>query len=112
MRSEQLAAEVCLAPVAAGGWPCKRSPYYHPPYSQRVCHRWCSTLEDLGPPPEAHATDALALWVAALINPIPPLNLAPEIRSAALCAASAEQRLGVAFEATERSIAFLRQSTR
>ena len=68
------------------------------------------TLADLGTMPEATHGDSLALWVAALINPLPPLNLAPDVRSAALCAASTQQRLELVFEAMERSCGFLRRS--
>lgn len=59
------------------------------------------------------ATFHLCCWllqVAALINPIPALNLAPDVRPAALCAASSEQRLRTVCEAMEQSIAFLERS--
>ena len=53
-------------------------------------------LGDLGPMPEAADADDRALWVAALINPLPALGVALEIRPAALAATTTRERLEVA----------------
>ena len=50
-------------------------------------------LGDLGPMPDAEDADERALWVAALINPLPALGVALEIRPAALAATSVLERL-------------------
>jgi hypothetical protein len=53
-------------------------------------------LSDLGPMPAPSRIDARALWVVGLINPLPALGVAFEVRPAALMAATAEERLRVA----------------
>ena len=68
---------------------------------------------DLGPRPNARAQPTafaprFALWVAALLNPLPALGVAPELRASVLMAASAEQRLVVVERGLRRSIANLR----
>ena len=50
-------------------------------------------LEDLGPMPPAAAANARALWVSALINPLPALGVALEVRPAALMAKDIDLRL-------------------
>ena len=52
-------------------------------------------MRDLGPMPEADAPSARALWIAGLINPLPALGVALEVRPAALMAPTAEVRLQV-----------------
>ena len=42
-------------------------------------------LRDLGPCPPATQPDAVCLWLAALLNPLPALGVAPEIRGHVLC---------------------------
>eukprot|EP00908_Phaeocystis_cordata_P019397 Transcript_30905.p1 GENE.Transcript_30905~~Transcript_30905.p1 ORF type:complete len:420 (-),score=141.46 Transcript_30905:212-1471(-) len=64
-------------------------------------------LDDLGPQPSPTAPTALALWGAALINPLPPLGVATEVRGAALEAASTEDRLTLVRRAVRKSIANL-----
>jgi hypothetical protein len=49
----------------------------------------------LGPMPSPTRPTAFAVWGAALINPLPPLGVAPEIRGAALEANGAERKLAV-----------------
>lgn len=66
-------------------------------------------LGDLGPMPEASDADDRALWVAALINPLPALGVALEIRPLALAATSTLARLAVAQRGLEDSIARLEQ---
>ena len=52
-------------------------------------------IRDLGPMPDADAPSARALWIAGLINPLPALGVALEVRPAALMAPTAEVRLQV-----------------
>jgi hypothetical protein len=49
-------------------------------------------LADLGPMPSVGDPEERALWVAALINPLPGLGVAYEIRPAMLATNSASQR--------------------
>ena len=42
-------------------------------------------LRDLGPCPPATEPEAACLWLAALLNPLPALGVAPEIRGHVLC---------------------------
>ena len=53
-------------------------------------------LSEIGPMPGAEYADDRALWVAALINPLPALGVALEIRPAALAARDALERVEVA----------------
>ncbi len=53
-------------------------------------------LQQIGPMPPAELPSKRALWVAALLNPLPPLGVALEVRPACLIARSAEQRLAQA----------------
>lgn len=64
-------------------------------------------LADLGPMPPPEEAGRLALWVAALVNPLPALGVAYEIRPAALTAPSVSQRLRVASEGIRGSIGHL-----
>lgn len=64
-------------------------------------------LADLGPMPSSGDPEERALWCAALINPLPALGVAFEIRPAMLKADSAELRLQIVRGALERSIAHL-----
>ncbi|KAG8461290.1 hypothetical protein KFE25_010477 [Diacronema lutheri] len=64
-------------------------------------------LADLGPMPSSGDADERALWCAALINPLPALGVAFEIRPAVLTADSVELRLQIVRGALERSIAHL-----
>ena len=52
-------------------------------------------LADLGPIPEPNRPTARALWIAGLINPLPALGVALEIRPACLTAETADIRLQV-----------------
>eukprot|EP00928_Gymnodinium_smaydae_P004024 TRINITY_DN11411_c0_g6_i1.p1 TRINITY_DN11411_c0_g6~~TRINITY_DN11411_c0_g6_i1.p1 ORF type:complete len:561 (+),score=43.81 TRINITY_DN11411_c0_g6_i1:89-1771(+) len=64
-------------------------------------------LDHMGPmPPVQHVSDR-ALWVVGLINPLPGLGVAWEIRPAALLAASTRERLRVATDGIRTSIAHL-----
>merc|ERR1712217_943583 len=64
-------------------------------------------LADLGPMPPVRKISDRALWVAALINPLPGLGVAWEIRPSMLAASSATKRLQVAMEGLRASIAHL-----
>lgn len=64
-------------------------------------------LGHLGPMPPVHELTNRALWVCALINPLPSLGVAYEVRPAALKAQSAKERLELACEGVGRSIANL-----
>jgi hypothetical protein len=50
-----------------------------------------AVLEDLGPPPSEDPLEC-ALWVVALVNPLPALGVAKELRPAILAAACSEVR--------------------
>jgi hypothetical protein len=66
-------------------------------------------LCDLGPTPPASAPNALALWVAGLLNPHPALGVALEIRPAVLTARTTSRRLSMAKQGLEDSIKRLRR---
>lgn len=61
-------------------------------------------LDDLGPMPPPEKAGELALWVAALVNPLPGLGVAYEIRPAALSARTVSERLQVVLEGIRGSI--------
>ena len=65
-------------------------------------------LSDLGRMPPASMPGTRAVWVAALINPLPGLGVAWEIRPAMLAATSAVERMEVALAGLEASIQNLR----
>ena len=67
-------------------------------------------LCDLGPMPDAEDADDRALWVAALINPLPALGVSREIRPAVLEAADGLARVNVVHEALTDSIGRLRRN--
>lgn len=72
-----LARELCVAlgdwlsAVQSGGW-------------ERQTGQVSRCMSDLGPMPRAEEHEALGLWAAALLNPLPALGVAPEIRQRAL----------------------------
>mmetsp|Transcript_17083 Transcript_17083/g.24050 ORF Transcript_17083/g.24050 Transcript_17083/m.24050 type:complete len:347 (+) Transcript_17083:65-1105(+) len=61
-------------------------------------------LEQLGPIPPEDQPSERALWVGALINPIPALGVAMEIRPSLLTAKTAQERVDVAHEGIFKSI--------
>lgn len=61
-------------------------------------------LADMGPMPPADLPSKRALWVAGLINPLPALGVALEIRPACLTAETADLRLQVAEMGIQDSI--------
>jgi Lon protease-like protein len=61
-------------------------------------------LLDLGDMPSSEAPTDRAFWVGALINPIPAMGVALEIRPALLTAQTADERVNVALAGIQRSI--------
>lgn len=64
-------------------------------------------LADLGEMPDLTQPTSRALWVGALVNPIPAMGVALEIRPALLTAKTAEDRIDVALEGIQRSILYM-----
>ena len=64
-------------------------------------------VDDIGPQPPTSSPTALALWGAALINPLPALGVSPECRGSVLEAGCAADRLTIVQRAVNRSIANL-----
>lgn len=69
----------------------------HPEHMDQV-------IDALGDQPSAEQPGTLAIWVAAAINPLPPLGAAMEIRPAVLAAANDMERLKVVNDALKDSI--------
>jgi hypothetical protein len=69
-------------------------------------------LEDLGEIPPSHQPSERAFWIGALINPLPGMGVALEIRPALLTAKKAEQRVEVALNGILRSINYMDGSAR
>jgi hypothetical protein len=61
-------------------------------------------LKDLGPIPSWEEPSECALWIGALINPIPAMGVALEIRPELLMAKSAEERTQIALNGIWNSI--------
>lgn len=61
-------------------------------------------LDDLGPMPLPEDAEKLAFWVAALVNPLPGLGVALEIRPAVLSSRSVSERLTVVLSGIKDSI--------
>jgi Lon protease-like protein len=61
-------------------------------------------LETLGELPPQETPSDLAFWVGALINPLPPMGVATEIRPALLSAKTAEDRVQIAKAGILKSI--------
>ncbi|KAJ1623415.1 hypothetical protein T492DRAFT_912634 [Pavlovales sp. CCMP2436] len=89
------AAQEWIALVRAGGWE----------RSDGQMDALLSVEEGIGPQPESPAE--LSWWAAALVNPLPPLGVANEVRPAALAAENVEARLVLVLAALEESSASL-----
>lgn len=63
-----------------------------------------AVLADLGPMPPVESAGELAFWTAALVNPLPALGVAYEIRPAALLARTVGERIRVVRKGIEESI--------
>mmetsp|Transcript_33562 Transcript_33562/g.40217 ORF Transcript_33562/g.40217 Transcript_33562/m.40217 type:complete len:370 (+) Transcript_33562:127-1236(+) len=61
-------------------------------------------LEQLGKIPSAEEPSDCAFWIGALINPLPALGVAMEIRPSLLLAKTSEERVEVAIDGLFRSI--------
>ena len=61
-------------------------------------------LEQLGEIPPPEEPSERALWIGALINPIPAMGVALEVRPQLLLAKTAEERVQVALDAIHKSI--------
>lgn len=61
-------------------------------------------VDDIGPQPPTSSPTALALWGAALINPLPALGVSPECRGAVLEAERAADRIKIVQRAVDRAI--------
>ena len=69
-------------------------------------------LKQLGEIPPEHEPTERALWVGALINPLPSMGVAMEIRPALLVSKKAEERVEVALEGLLKSIRHMDGSER
>ena len=69
-------------------------------------------LGQLGDIPPAHAPTERAMWVGALINPLPSMGVAKEIRPALLVSKRAEERVQVALDGIVQSIKHMDGSER
>ena len=65
-------------------------------------------LDDLGPCPSANEPNAACLWLAALLNPLPALGVAPEIRPKMLLADNWHQRFELLVSAVDASLDVVR----
>jgi hypothetical protein len=61
-------------------------------------------LQQLGKIPPEHEPTERALWIGALINPLPGMGVAMEIRPALLLSKSAEERVQIALDGILKSI--------
>ena len=61
-------------------------------------------LRRLGTPPSVAEPEALGLWAAAVLNPLPGLGLAPEVRISCLRCVQSNQRLQIVLTALEVSL--------
>ena len=64
-------------------------------------------LKELGKIPPTHQPTERAFWIGALINPLPAMGVALEIRPALLTAKKAEQRVEIALNGIHRSIKYM-----
>jgi len=83
------------AAVRNGGW-------------ERQQGHLAMVLEHLGPMPPCERPGSLASWTAALINPLPALGVAPEVRPAILSAATPLERVQIAQEGLRCSLNYLK----
>ena len=75
---------------------------------ERVPQQLETVMADLGPCPDFSLPSRRALWVAGLINPLPALGVALEIRPAALMAPTALVRVQVAIMGVKDSLQRIR----
>lgn len=72
--------------------------------NERESGQVAALLKQLGEIPPSDEPTERAFWVGALINPIPALGVATEIRPALLTARTTEQRVQIALDAVLKSI--------
>jgi Lon protease-like protein len=72
--------------------------------NERLLGQIDQLLLDLGTLPPPEAPSECAYWVGALINPIPAMGVALEIRPSLLTAKTSEQRIDIALDGIEKSI--------
>ena len=66
-------------------------------------------LDRLGAAPPPSQPEALGLWAAAVLNPLPVLGLAPEVRPSCLSCVESNQRLKILLAALEVSLQHVTQ---
>ena len=69
-------------------------------------------LEDLGEIPNEDEPSEIAFWIGSMINPLPAMGVAVEIRPALLMSESAEERIKIAHDGLVRSIKHMDGSAR
>ncbi len=69
-------------------------------------------IEELGNVPDENEPSEIAFWIGSLINPLPAMGVAMEIRPALLMAESAEERIQIAYDGLLRSIKHMDGSAR
>ena len=69
-------------------------------------------VEELGDVPSCNEPSELAFWIGSLINPLPAMGVAMEIRPALLMSDSAEERINIAHDGLLRSIKHMDGSAR
>ena len=74
----------------------------HPEHMDQV-------IDTLGDQPTADQPGTLAIWIAAAINPLPPLGAAMEIRPAVLATANDFERLKIVNDALKDSIEIVKK---
>lgn len=80
--------------VRVGGW-------------ERFPRHMATVLNELGPMPGERSPTDRAFWLAAAINPLPGLGVAPEIRPSILSATTPEARVQIAGTGLKDSIIYL-----
>lgn len=69
-------------------------------------------IEELGDMPDESEPSEIAFWIGSMINPLPAMGVAMEIRPALLMSESAEERVQIAFDGLIRSIKHMDGSAR
>ena len=75
---------------------------------QRRPNHLRDVMAKLGDRPAADAPEALSLWAAALLNPLPGLGVCFEIRPEALELTSSEERLRLCITTAQQSLRMIR----
>jgi hypothetical protein len=80
--------------------------------NERHPNQISNLLEQLGPIPPEEDPSERAFWIGALINPLPALGVAMEVRPKLLMAKDAEERVDLALEGIWGSIKHMDGSAR